>query len=91
MCITGIVSFRVLLSTRGRISQNVALMNLLDEQYTRTPFYGIRKMQKWLRTLGHVVNKKRVGRLMRIMGLETIYPKPRLSIGNVQHKNIHTC
>ena len=61
-------------------------MNLLDEQYTRTPFYGIRKMQKWLRTLGHVVNKKRVGRLMRVMGLETIYPKPRLSIGNVQHK-----
>ena len=43
-------------------------------------------MQKWLRTLGRVVNKKRIGRLMRVMGLETIYPKPRLSLGNVQHK-----
>jgi len=70
----------------GESAENVALMNLLDEQYTRTPFYGIRKMQKGLRNLGHVVNKKRVGRLMRVMGLETIYPKPRLSIGNFQHK-----
>ncbi len=55
-------------------------MRLLDEQYTRTPFYGIRKMTAWLHTQGYDVNHKRVARLMRTMGLETIYPKPRLSV-----------
>jgi putative transposase len=54
-------------------------MRLLDEQYTRTPFYGIRRMTAWLRGQGYAVNHKRVGRLLRLMGLEAIYPKPRLS------------
>jgi putative transposase len=54
-------------------------MRLLDEQYTRTPFYGIGKMTAWLRSLGYEVNHKRVERLMRLMGIEAIYPKPRLS------------
>ena len=54
-------------------------MHLLDEQYTRTPFYGIRRMRAWLRTQGHAVNAKRVGRLLRVMGLEAIYRKPNLS------------
>jgi len=58
---------------------NLELMNLLDEQYTRTPYYGIRKMTDYLKKLGYEVNHKRVGRLMRKMGLEAIYPKPRLS------------
>lgn len=58
---------------------NLALMRLLDEQYTRTPFYGVRRMAAWLSTQGYAVNHKRVGRLMRVMGLEAIYPKPRLS------------
>lgn len=54
-------------------------MRLLDEQYTRTPFYGVRRMRYWLREQGYRVNGKRVRRLLRQMGLEAIYPKPRLS------------
>ena len=54
-------------------------MNMLDEQYTRTPFYGVRRMTAWLKQQGKVVNEKRVRRLLREMGLEAIYPKPRLS------------
>ena len=55
-------------------------MRLLDEQYTRTPFYGTRKMTAWLHTQGYVVDRKRVRRLLRQMGLEAIYPKPRTSV-----------
>jgi putative transposase len=63
----------------GERAKNLQLMHLLDEQYTRTPFYGIRRMTVWLRQQGYAVNPKRVARLLRTMGLETIYPKPRLS------------
>lgn len=59
--------------------ENLLLMRLLDEQYTRTPFYGIRKMTAWLGSQGYEVNHKRVARLLRQMGLSAIYPKPRLS------------
>jgi putative transposase len=59
--------------------ENLLLMRLLDEQYTRTPFYGIQKMTAWLRTQGQEVNHKRVARLLRQMGLMAIYPGPRLS------------
>lgn len=61
-------------------------MRLLDEQYTRTPFYGVRKMVWWLDEQGYPVNPKRVRRLMRLMGLEAIYPKPRLSLPAPGHK-----
>jgi len=61
-------------------------MRLLDEQYTRTPYYGIRRMTAWLRAEGQEVNRKRVARLLRRMGLEAIYPKPRLSQGGAGHK-----
>jgi putative transposase len=60
--------------------ENLLLMRLLDEQYTRTPFYGSRKMAGWLNTQGYPVERKRVRRLMQIMGLETIYPKPKTSL-----------
>lgn len=66
--------------------ENLALMRLLDEQYLRTPFYGSRRMTVHLRRLGHPVNRKRVGRLMRIIGLEAIYPKPRTSIPHPGHR-----
>jgi putative transposase len=59
--------------------EDLLLMRLLDEQYTRTPFYGKRKMVVLLAEQGYVVDRKRVKRLMQLMGLETIYPKPRLS------------
>jgi putative transposase len=58
---------------------DLALMKQIDEQYTRTPFYGVLRMTAWLRRCGHRVNPKRVRRLMRLMGLEAIYPKPNLS------------
>ena len=64
----------------GETEDNLHLMRLLDEQYTRTPFYGIRKMTAWLQTQGYAVNHKRVARLMRTMGLETIYSKPRMTM-----------
>jgi len=54
-------------------------MRLLDEHYTRTPFYGIRRMTAWLRRQGPQVNPKRVGRLLRLMGLEALAPTPHLS------------
>ena len=64
---------------KGESEENLAFMRLLDEQYTRTPFYGVRKMTKWLRDQNWQINPKRVRRLMRLLGLEAIYPKPRLS------------
>jgi putative transposase len=59
--------------------ENLALMRRIDEQYLQTPFYGSRRMTTWLLAQGEAVNRKRVQRLMRGMGLEAIYPKPRLS------------
>jgi putative transposase len=59
-------------------ADNLRLMRLIDEEYTAHPFYGSRKMTVWLGQQGEEVNRKRVRRLMRLMGLEAIYPKPRL-------------
>jgi putative transposase len=64
----------------GESEENLFLMRLLDEQYTRTPFYGTRKMAAWLHTQGYPVERKRVRRLLQLMGLEAIYPKPRTSV-----------
>lgn len=61
-------------------------MRLIDEQYTRTPFYGVRKVTRWLAKQGYAVNVKRIRRLMRQMGLEAIYRKPRLSIPEPGHR-----
>ena len=55
------------------------LMAGMDRQYLKTPYYGSRRMTAWLRTQGHRVNRKRVQRLMRAMGLEAIYRKPNTS------------
>jgi putative transposase len=67
-------------------AENLLLMRLLDEQYTRTPFYGSRRLREWLRTHGHEVNRKRVQRLMQVMGIEAIYPKPRTTVADEQHE-----
>jgi len=63
-------------------------MSLIDEQYMRTPFYGVDKMTAWLRRQGHPVNPKRVRRLMRLMALEAIYPRRKrgLSLADKEHK-----
>ena len=70
----------------GENGYNLALMRRIDEQFTKRPFYGVPRMTAWLRATGHLVNEKRVRRLMRRMGLETIYPKPRLSAKGADHK-----
>lgn len=70
----------------GPNAEDLALMRLLDEQYTRTPFYGVRKMTQCLIGLGYGADVKRVRRLLRRMGLEAIYPKPRLSFNGTEHR-----
>lgn len=72
--------------SRGENLFNQHLMNLIDEQYTRMPYYGVEKMTAWLVRGGFKVNPKRVRRLMRLMGLEAIYPKRHLSISTKEHK-----
>ena len=62
------------------------LMRLIDEQYMKTPTWGTRTMRNWLRRLGHKINRKKVQRLMRLMGIEAIYPKPKTSRPHPQHK-----
>jgi putative transposase len=61
-------------------------MNLIDEQYMKTPFYGVPRMTRWLMRKGYEVNEKRIARLMRRMGLAAIYPKRSLSCGEKGHK-----
>jgi putative transposase len=67
----------------GETPENLRLMRLIDQEYTAHPFYGSRKMTRWLNGQGATAGRKRVQRLMRRMGLEAIYPKPRLSAPGV--------
>jgi putative transposase len=69
----------------GQTPENLRLMRLIDEQYTARPYYGSRRMTVWLVEQGEEVNRKRVQRLMRLMGLEAIYPKPGLSAPGPGH------
>ncbi len=62
------------------------LLQLLDEEYTRHPFYGSRRMTRYLGELGHRVNRKRVQRLMRTLGLVGMAPGPNTSKAHPQHK-----
>ena len=63
----------------GESAENLKVMRLIDELYTARPFLGSRRMSWYLNHEGYEVNRKRVQRLMRLMGLEAIYPKRRLS------------
>ena len=67
-------------------AEDLQLMRLIDEQYLKTPSWGSRSMRNHLRRLGYKVNRKKVQRLMRLMGLEAIYPKPKTSRPHPQHK-----
>lgn len=66
--------------------ENLLIMKLLDEEYTRHPFKGVIKMGEYLRDLGYLINHKRIRRLLRIMGIEAIYPKRNLSKSCASHK-----
>lgn len=70
----------------GESAENLQLMRLIDEQYTRTPFYGSRRMVVRLRELGYEVNRKRVVRLMELLEIAAVYPQPRLSQPGEGHK-----
>lgn len=70
----------------GESEQNLLLMRLMDEQYTRAPFYGSRRMTAWLATRGFEVNRKRISRLMELMGIEAVYPRPQLSQPGEGHR-----
>jgi len=70
----------------GESEANLEVMRLLDQQYTKTPYYGIRRMTVVLSAAGQRVNHKRVARLLRLMGLQALYPRPRLSVGGQGHK-----
>jgi putative transposase len=70
---------------RPESEENLLLMRLLDEQYFNTPFYGSRKLTQWLNKKGFTVNHKRVKRLMRLMGWQTLYRKPNTSWKNQEH------
>jgi putative transposase len=74
--------------SRADTRYNEQLMRLMDEQYTRTPFYGVPRMTAWLRRQGHWVNAKRVRRLLRQMGLEAIYPRRKRGWSRVGPEHI---
>ena len=71
---------------RGTCPEDLAVMKAMDQQYLSTPFYGSRRMRVWLGRQGHRVNRKRVQRLMRTMGLRAIYRRPRTSRPESGHK-----
>ncbi len=66
--------------------ENLEIMRLIDKKYTRHPFYGSRKFVPYLEENGMHVNRKRVLRLMRLMGIFPVYPKPNLSKPEQRHK-----
>lgn len=71
----------------GESPLNLALMALIDKEYTRAPFYGYRKMTARLnKPHGYTVNHKRVARLMAKMGIQAIFPRPKTTISHLQHK-----
>lgn len=70
----------------GESAVNLKYMKLIDRQFLDTPFYGVKRMTYYLRNLGYVVNEKRVRRLMRLMNLQAIYPKPRTSSSHLGHE-----
>jgi putative transposase len=73
-------------SPAAETEENLQLMRMMDEQYLNTPFYGIRKLTKWLTKQGYRINHKRVKRLMKLIRWQTLYRKPNTSRKNKEHK-----
>lgn len=71
---------------KGETALNLMLLRQIDEQFLETPFFGVRQMTWHLRNDGHLVNEKRIRRLMRLMGLMPIYQKPNTSRAAKRHK-----
>jgi len=71
---------------KSRTQRDLDIMRIIDEQYLETPFYGSRSMRNHIRRLGWTINRKPIQRLMRLMGLQAIYPKPRTTKPHPQNK-----
>lgn len=71
---------------KGESQENLMYMRLIDEQYLKTPFFGYRQMTRWLNQQGYPINKKRIERLMGIMGLQGAVPGPHTSKPHPEHK-----
>jgi putative transposase len=71
---------------KGVSAYNLALMGEIDRAFTQWPFFGVRQMRAYLALRGYGAGRKRVRRLMRLMGLEPIYQKPRTSVSQPEHK-----
>ena len=71
---------------RGESPLNLRLMRLIDEQFLETPFFGSRQMTRTLRRQGYAVGRKRVRRLMRLLGLQAVYQRPKTSQPHPEHK-----
>ncbi len=74
------------ISTEQEKPENLEIMKIIDKEYTKHPFYGTRQMRNVLRRKGYKINRKRVQRLMRKMGIQSIAPKPNTSKAHPQHK-----
>lgn len=72
--------------SKGYSDKDLEIMKIIDETYTEYPFYGTRRMAKYLQDIGYSVGRKGVRRYYRIMGLEAVYPKMNLSKRNQAHK-----
>ncbi len=70
----------------GESEENLRLMRLFDEPYTRTPFSGVKRMTAWLQRQEELINEKRVRPLLRMMGLMAIYPGPKTSQSESAHR-----
>ena len=70
----------------GESPLNLRLMRVIDEQFLETPFYGSRQMTRWLRRQGDTVSRKRVRRLMRLLGVHAIFQRPRTSQAHPAHR-----
>ena len=71
---------------RGESALNLRLMRLIDEQFLETPFFGSRQMKRWLYRQGYIVSRKRVRRLMRLLGLQAVFQRPRTSQPHPEHR-----
>ena len=71
---------------KGALAEGLSLMKEMDRQYLETPFYGSRRMKAWLEREGRPVSRKRLMRLMRLMGLRAIYRKPKTSRPAQEHR-----
>ena len=73
----------------GESPRTLRLMRLIDAQFLETPFYGSRQMTRWLRRQGDMVSRKRVRRLMRLLGVHPLYPRPRTSQPHPAHRILY--